>query len=182
MEEFQNLKAEDLLEPEIQPVTKEDILDKLRLKHKILQYQEKFADELKVYDYKMKDLDQLSILDLQNFLEEIRIAVRQRNSTSMVKSFYFTGINFIEKTSTKLGYDLTGFHNVLFQEKEIHKCLDEISLEFEDSLYMPAYLRLPYVTLQVAMSVGQMRRTENVLNNEMKKKIDVEIEEAYSDL
>ena len=157
-------------------------MERLRLKNKILQYQEKFSEELVVYNYKMNKLDELSTGDLEVFLDEIKIAVRQRNSANMTKSFYFGAANFFEKTSTKMGYDITGFHNVLYSQKEIHKCLDEISLEFEDSLYMPAYVRLPYITLQVALSIGQMRKTENIINTELKKKVDDDLVNEYKDL
>lgn len=158
------------------------LMERLKLKNKILQYQEKFSEELKVYDYKMDKLDQLSNPDLEIFLDEIKIAVRQRNSLSMTKSFYFGAANFIEKGACKLGYDIKGFHNVLYQQKEIHKCLDEIALEYEDSLYMPAHVRLPYITLQVALSLHTIRNTENIINNEMKKNVSKEVIDEYADL
>lgn len=165
-----------------QDTRRSQLMERLRLKNKIIQYQEKFSEELKVYDYKMKDMDQLSNSDLEVFLDEIKIAVRQRNSANMTKSFYFGATNFFEKSACKLGYDITGFHNVLYQQKEIHKCLDEIALEYEDSLYMPAYVRLPYITLQVALSLHSMRKTENIINTEMKKTVPKEVIDEYSDL
>lgn len=158
------------------------LMERLRLKSKILQYQEKFSNELKVYDYKMDKLDQLSNPDLEVFLDEIKIAVRQRNSLTMTKSFYFGAANFLEKGACKLGYDIKGFHNVLYQQQEIHKCLDEIALEYEDSLYMPAHVRLPYITLQVALSLYTIRNTENIINTEMKKTVSKEVINEYADL
>ena len=158
------------------------LMERLKLKNKILQYQEKFAEELKVYDYKMNQLDELSNPDLEVFLDEVKIAVRQRNSANMTKSFYFGMTNFVEKSACSMGYDITGFHNVLYQQKEIHKCLDELSLEFEDSLYIPAHVRLPYLTLQVALSIHSIRNTENIIKNEFKKKVDIETQAKYQDL
>ena len=158
------------------------LMERLRLKNKILQYQEKFSDELKVYDYRMNQLDELSNPDLEIFLDEIKIAVRQRNSANMTKSFYFGAANFLEKGACKLGYDIKGFHNVLYNQKEIHKCLDEIALEYEDSLYMPAHVRLPYITLQVAMSLYEIKKTDNIINNELKKNVTKDVTEEYKDL
>lgn len=158
------------------------LMERLKLKNKILAYQEKFAKELKVYDYKMDKLDEFSNEDLEVFLDEVKLCVRQRNSASMTKGMYFGAVNFVEKTSTKLGYDITGFHNVLYAQEEVHKCLDEIALEYEDSMYMPAHIRLPYITLQVAMSLYQIKKVETIIETGMKQEIKKELADEYSDL
>jgi hypothetical protein len=158
------------------------LMERLKLKNKILAYQEKFTKELNVYNYKMEKLDEFSNEDLEVFLDEIKLCVRQRNSASMTKGMYFGAVNFVEKTSTKLGYDITGFHNVLYSQEEVHKCLDEISLEYEDSVYMPAYVRLPYITLQVAMSLYQIKKVETIIETGMKQEIKKEIVDEYADL
>lgn len=163
-------------------IRKGQLMERLKLKSKILAYQEKFSKELKVYDYKMEKLDEFSNGDLEVFLDEIKIAVRQRNSASMTKSMYFGAVNFVEKAATKLNYNITGFHNVLYAQEEVHKCLDEIALEYEDSIYMPAYVRLPYITLQVALSLYQIKKVEDIVENEMKKEIKKEFIDEYADL
>lgn len=197
MSEFDELNDLQPVEESIQPqldyskgkaydqnpdIRRGQLMERLKLKNKILAYQEKFTKELKVYDYKMDKLDEFSNEDLEVFLDEIKLCVRQRNSASMTKSMYFGGVNFLEKTATKLGYDITGLHNVLYAQEEIHKCLDEIALEYEDNMYMPAYVRLPYITLQVAMSLYQVKKVENIIENGMKAEIKREFEDEYKDL
>lgn len=158
------------------------LMERLKLKNKILAYQEKFSRELKVYDYKMEKLDEFSNEDLQVFLDEIKLCVSQRNSASMLKGMYFGAVNFVEKTSTKLGYDITGLHSVLYGQEQIHKCLDILSLEYEDSVYMPPHIMLGYLTLQVAMSVYQVKKIEKVVETGMKEEIKKELVEEYKDL
>lgn len=158
------------------------LMERLKLKSKILQYQEKFERELIAYQYKMDKLDEFSNEDLVVFLDEIKIAVRQRNSLNMTKSLYFGGCDFVEKFGGKVGYDIRGFKNVLSSTQEIHKCLDEIALEFEDTMYMPATVRLGFITLQVAMSLYEVRNTERIINTELNKPLKQEIADLYNDL
>lgn len=163
-------------------VRMQQLMSRLKLKNKILTYQVKFREELLAYEYKMSQLDELSIPDLELFLQEIRIAVRQRNSSAMTKSFYFGAVNLFEKASSKVGFDVTGLHQSLYTQSEIHKCLDEIALEYEDSINMPAHIRLPFITLQAALSINAMNNTRNIINTEMNKTISKDLVDEYKDL
>lgn len=177
MDEFNILQEEAVSKPSMG-----EMIERLRLKTKLITYQEKFPDELKVYDFKMSNLENYSIEELETFLQEVQLAVRMRNSGNMIKNFYFGGIDFIEKASTKLGADLTGLHNILLQQKEVHKILDELSLLYEDQMLMPPHLRLAYTTLQVVLTVYQIKKTENIINKELEKKVPEEVLEEYKDL
>ena len=160
----------------------EQLTERLKLKSKILQYQEKFPEELKAYMYKMDKLDSLSTEDLKIFIDELRIAVRQSGSMGIIKIGYFSTVEFVEKLSCKVGYNVKGFKDLLFQQKEIHKCLDELALEWQDNVYVPPLARLGFYTFQTAAMLHQVRSLENVTESEMKKKIPNEISEMYSDL
>lgn len=194
MDEFDKIKDDkttnvEIPEPEPLPIYSPDpqerrnqIIDRLRLKNKILQYQEKFREELVAYQYKMNMLEDMTTEDLDIFLDEIRIAVRQRNSANMTKTFYFGSVDFIEKASCSFGYDIKGLHAALYAQKEIHKCLDELSLEYEDNIQMPAHIRLPFITLQTVLSLYQVRKIENVIDAELKREVKKEIVDMYKDL
>jgi hypothetical protein len=173
--------------PELSPVESHEtkranLMKRLKLKNKILTYQVKFKNELIAYDYKMQQLDSLTNEDLEMFLDEIQIAVRQRNSTQMISNFYFGACTLVEAVSLRMGCDVTGFASVLKQQEEVQKCLDEISLQYEEECFLPATVRLPVLTLQTLMNVYQFKRTDNVIETEMKKPVDKKIQEEYSDL
>jgi hypothetical protein len=166
-----------------QDIRRGQLMERLKLKNKIIQYQDKFPDELKAYSYKMDKLDQFSNEDLQVFLDEIQIAVSQRNNVGLYKSIYFSGLKFLEKASSHMtGVNMGGLHNVLYGNPEVQKCLDEISLKYCDDLYMPAPVRLTYLSLQVCLTMYDIRKTEQVMNSEFKKPVKEELVKEYSDL
>ncbi len=163
-------------------VRKGELMERLKVKSKILQYQQTFPDELLAYNYKMNQLDQFSTEDLRVFLDEIKIAVSQRNSTGLAKFAYFSAADVIEKIGCKIGYDIKGFKNILNANPEIHKCLNEIALEYADNIYVSPHVRLSFITLSVATNLYQIKKVENVVEKEIQKKIPDDIKEMYNDL
>lgn len=163
-------------------VRKAELMERLKVKSKILQYQQTFPDELLAYNYKMNQLDQFSTEDLRVFLDEVKIVVSQRNSTGLAKFAYFSAVDVIEKIGCKIGYDIKGFKNILNANPEIHKCLNEIALEYADMIYVSPHIRLSFLTLSVATNLYQMKKVENVVEKEIQKKIPDDIREMYNDL
>jgi hypothetical protein len=161
---------------------KKELIERLKIKTKILQYNSKFPQELEAYNYKMNQLDMLSIADLQIFLDEIKIAVNTNCGSNMLSHLYFGGVNVFERIAVKMGYQLTGFSSILKQQPDVYKCLDQISLEMGDNMYMPPHVRLAYLTLNAAIMCNNVQKVENVINNEIKKPIKEKLTIEYQDL
>lgn len=159
-----------------------ELLERLKLKSKILAYQDKFKEELVAYQYKMNQLDLMSNPDLSIFLEEIKVAVNTRSGGQMVHHLYFGGVNLVEKMATKMGYNLTGFSSVLKGQPDVIKTLNQISLEQEDNFYISPHVRLAYLTMNAMMMCYQVKKTEAVINNEIKRQVKKELTVEYQDL
>lgn len=90
--------------PELTPEERHKlILDKMKLKNKILRYKELFPHLLQNFQYRIEDLDQMEIKDLEYLLEELSVAVNTRNSSGLTKILYFESMRIVEGTSTYVG-------------------------------------------------------------------------------
>lgn len=152
------------------------------LKSKLNHCRTLFKEELAGYEDRLTDIDNLPNEDLKLLLDEVKMAISVRRSSNLVKPLYFTGLEFIEKISCRFGYNIEGVHQMMYKNIEVHKCLDEISLDFDDSMYMPAYMRLGIITLQTVVGVYEMKRVEDTLKNEMSRKVKSEVVNEYKDL
>ncbi len=174
--------GEPNFEPSPVPLTQEQILEKLKLKSKIFQYRELFPKQLLVYDYKFADFDSMSIAEIQELLIEIQFAVSSRNSAGFTKQIYFSGVQLTERFGTMLNFQLQGLENALQQSQEVHDCLNELSLKYEDMMFMPPEMRLLHCTLQTALALHKVNSSNNTIKEVLSTRLAEDVQKKYEDL
>lgn len=102
----------------------ERILSEQRLKNKILRYKVSFGKYLLAYDYKIEQMDELSMDQLERLAQEIEIAVSCRTSGNMLKSYYIGSVQMVEKVAPLLSMNLQGLSAVLENNQAIQETLD----------------------------------------------------------
>ncbi len=169
--------------PELTPEERHKlILDKMKLKNKILRYKELFPHLLQNFQYRIEDLDQMEIKDLEYLLEELSVAVNTRNSSGLTKILYFESMRIVEGTSTYVGLQVNGLAEALKQNQAVHDVLNELSLKYESDMYMAPEVRLAYLTATTVLSLHKLNSTGSTINNYLSSKVPENLQKEYKDL
>lgn len=189
MDEFDEL-AENIEEQEpekinvLDTLTDEDrqkyLIEKIKLKGKILRYKELFPHLLQNFNYRIEDLDKLETNELSYLLEEISIAVNTRNSSGLTKMLYFESLKVVEVTSRLVGLKIDGLQAALKDSQAIHDCLNELSLKYENDMYMAPEVRLAYLTGSTILQLHKLNSTKSVVQNFLNE--PVKNPDEYKDL
>jgi hypothetical protein len=162
----------------------DSVIERTKLKLKILRYKEGFSKFLEHYGDKLenKNLEGLSNEDLEFLLEEIRITVGTRNSSSMVSNVFMGLGGVAEHLAPRVGMDLHGLQYFMEKDQNIKDTLLELSLEYESFSYLPPMQRLMLQCGRLVMDVNNHNKAlklQKIFNDsEMKK----EVIEEFNDL
>jgi hypothetical protein len=148
-------------------VPDEEIKKATILKLSILRYKDHFPQHMTLYLEKMElsYLDQLSVKELTNFLDEIRTTVNCLNSISLVHTAYYGAVNLVERFAPLVGFNLNGLTQVVRQSPAINNTLTEIHLQ-NDLIYVKPEIKLfitSLATVQMVLTENDLKRSENVI-------------------
>lgn len=167
-------------------MTKEDrqkyFIEKSKLKNKLLRYKELFPHLLQNFNYRIEDLNRLEIKELQYLLEEIGVAVNTRNSAGLTKILYFESLRVIEFGSKFVGLRVEGLQKALSENQAIHDVLNELSLKYENDMFMAPEIRLGYLTATTILGLHKLNSTKDVITNFLSEKVPDELQKEYNDL
>jgi hypothetical protein len=168
----------DLYTPLI--LTPEEAKEKRKKIIHIKNYIKTFPDILN--EFSLINLSEKSILELDNYIEEIKIMVCSGNNSDLYLGLFQGGCNIIEKGGSYLNYDLTGLSHYALKNDNIIKCVKEISLEYNQMQYIPPEKRLLLLMFSLCYGVNQMNTMKNNINNHMESNIKEELNKKYNDL
>lgn len=160
----------------------ERILSEQRLKNKILRYKVSFGKYLLAYDYKIEQMDELSMDQLERLAQEIEIAVSCRTSGNMLKSYYIGSVQMVEKVAPLLSMNLQGLSAVLENNQAIQETLDELSIKYDVLQAQPPEARLAFLTLQTVMALNNRNKQIDAVKTVVNEPVKKEIIEKYADL
>lgn len=160
----------------------EYLMNKMKLKNKVLRYKELFPHLLQNFNYRIEDLDKMEINELEYLIEELSISVNTRNSAGLTKMLYFEGLRVIEVGGSFVGLKLNGLQAALKDNQAIHDCLNELSLKYENDMYMSPEIRLAYLTSTTILSFHKLNSTRNVIDTFLSEKLDDKLAKKYDDL
>lgn len=162
-----------ILSPEEQKEKRKKII-------KIKNYLKTFPDIL--VDFVSIDTKNMSLKDLDDMIEEIRLTVSCGNNSELLVNGFLMGCNIYEKTASYMGVDLDGFSNIVSRDQNIIKCIKEISLEYQNLNYIPPEKRLIMMMFALSYGVYNMNNMKKHINYNTKKNINDEIINKYNDL
>lgn len=158
------------------------VLQEQKLKNTILRYKAKFGKYLEGFDYKLSDLDNLSIDQLGKLAQEMEIIVSSRNSASFVNHFYFSSVEVLEKIGTGAGFHFGGLSQALANNEAVAETLDELSIKYEGLSYCRPEIRICYLTVQSLIMTHKVNKARIEIETELKKEVPIEILREYEDL
>ena len=168
---------------ELEPEERQKLLiEKVKLKNKILRYKELFPHLLQNFNYRLEDLDNLDNKQLSFLIEELSVIVNTRNSSGLTKMLYFETARVFEFGGRFVGLKVDGLQTALKENQAIHDVLNEISLKYENDMYMAPEIRLGYLTAQTILSLHKLNSSQNVISNFLSEKIPETIKKEFEDL
>lgn len=167
------LNQKPILTPEEAKFRREKII-------KIQRYIYNFENLL--LEFKSIDLTTKSTEELENYLEEIRLIVNNKNSNNILVIGYNQGLGVLESISPYLNMDLQGLSAICSRDQAINDCLKEISIEYLNSKYMKPTYRLAILTAGIALKLNSVNKSNMIINNYLDKKLDNDFEEKYNDI
>jgi hypothetical protein len=162
------------------PLTVDEVKEKRKIIIQIKNYVREFPQVLQ--DFSTIDFNSKSIHDLNNYLEEIKITVCNRNSGGLLIGAFKAGCNVLENVAPVVGFDLTGLGNIAIENKAIVDSVKEISLEYQNLNYIPPEKRLALMMLQMCYALNSVNKYNKKMDNTLEKNIDENINDKYSDL
>ena len=168
-----NLKNEN-------PLSFDEVKEKRKLIIQIKNYVREFPQALQ--EFSTIDFKSKSIPDLNNYLEEIKITVCNKNSGGLMLGAFRASCNLLENVAPVVGFDLTGLGSIAIENKAIVDSVKEISLEYQNLNYIPPEKRLALMMLQMCYSLNSVNKYNKKMDNTLEKNIDENINDKYSDL
>lgn len=158
------------------------MIERMKLKNKILRYRELFPNYVAHFEYRMEDIDRMSEREMEFLIEELGVAVNTRNSSGLTKMLYFESCRFLEVGGSMAGLQVAGLSEALKQNQAIHDVLNELSLKYESDMFMAPEVRLAYLTLTTAVSLHKLNSTSGIINDFLKKEVPKNLAEEFKDL
>lgn len=158
------------------------MIERMKLKNKIMRYRELFPHHLAHFEYKMQEIDAMSEREMEFLIEELSVAVNTRNSSGLTKMLYFESCKFLEVGGTMVGMHITGLSEALRQNQAIHDVLNELSLKYESDMFMMPEIRLAYLTCTTAISLHKLNSNANIIGDFLKKEVPKSMTDEYKDL
>jgi hypothetical protein len=176
--EYLNEAGEELTSEERQ----KKMIERMKLKNKIMRYRELFPQYLAHFEYRMEEIDQMTEKEMLFLIEELSIAVNTRNSSGLTKMLYFESCRFLEVGGGMAGLQIAGLSEALRQNQAIHDVLNELSLKYESDMFMQPEIRLAYLTCTTAISLHKLNSNGHVIGNFLKQEVPKNIADEYKDL
>lgn len=162
------------------PLSFDEVKEKRKLIIQIKNYVREFPQALQ--EFSTIDFNSKNIPDLNNYLEEIKITVCNKNSGGIMLGVFRGGCDILENVAPVVGMDLTNLSRVVVENQAIVDSVKEISLEYQNLNYIPPEKRLCLMMLQTCYALNSFNKYNKKMNNTLEKNIDENINDKYSDL
>ena len=157
-------------------LTDEEVEKKQKLIIMISRYKEspRFKSYLESLGFNLSpcSLKSKSIEDLEQLLQELKVSVSNKNSSSIVNEIYYLGTGIAEGVSQhpkiKDKCDLLGLTKNIKENEEIQDCIECLSLSYGDICSISPEKKIVMLTLSSALktaSINRMLKTLKDKNN-----------------
>lgn len=130
------------------------------------------------------NVESLSVAELNGILEDIRLHVSAKNSTSFNSMAFDIAISTYEHTMTQYSpYNLSGMSNIInSKHPEVQQCLDELTLEYQSFVHIPPQYRLLSVVLLATAQVAAANESGVKIGVKLERPVSSSIKTKYNDL
>ena len=123
-----------------------------------------------------------SMDDLEGKLEDMRLMISTKNSHTIFKTCYVTGVKAVEVIGGKTGAKLYGLADLVNKSPEIDSILREIECEIDILNNVSPTNRLIIATAGCAIACDTINRRSEILQSFTKGSVNATVNDQYKDL
>ena len=146
---------------ELEIESTEDRAERQTLSVRLGRYKDAFPRETEGFKLSRKHLARKSLAALRELADDVRHQVGTRRTGEQMKGLFLAGVNVAEIALPMVGMEVQGLTNIISQNDDILKTVDEIAIARDAAVYVAPEMRLAGAVLQIILALDTHNRAKN---------------------
>jgi hypothetical protein len=123
-------------------------------------YRNSFPQETEGFKLSRKHLTRKSLAALRELADDVKHQVGTRRTGEQFKGLFLAGVNVAEMTLPMVGMEVAGLTNIISQNGDILKTVDEIAISRDAAVYIAPEMRLAGAVIQIILALDTHNRAK----------------------
>ena len=145
---------------ELELESAEEHVERQTLTVRLGRYKDAFPRETEGFKLSRKHLQRKSLAALRELAEDVKHQVGTRRTGEQFKGLFLAGVNVAEMTLPMVGLEVQGLTNIISQNEDILKTVDEIAIARDAAVYVAPEMRLAGAVLQICLALDTHNRSK----------------------
>ena len=146
---------------ELEIESTEDRAERQTLCVRLGRYRNSFPQETEGFKLSRKHLARKSLAALRELADDVKHQVGTRRTGEQMKGLFLAGVNVAEIALPMVGMEVQGLTNIISQNDDILKTVDEIAIARDAAVYVAPEMRLAGAVLQICLALDTHNRAKN---------------------
>ena len=146
---------------ELEIESTEDRAERQTLSVRLGRYRNSFPQETEGFKLSRKHLQRKSLAALRELADDVKHQVGTRRTGEQMKGLFLAGVNVAEIALPMVGMEVQGLTNIISQNDDILKTVDEIAIARDAAVYVAPEMRLAGAVLQIILALDTHNRAKN---------------------
>ena len=138
---------------ELEIESTEDRAERQTLSVRLGRYRDAFPRETEGFKLSRKHLQRKSLAALRELADDVKHQVGTRRTGEQFKGLFLAGVNVAEVALPMVGMEVAGLTNIISQNDDILKTVDEIAISRDAAVYIAPEMRLAGAVLQIILAL-----------------------------
>ena len=138
---------------ELEIESTEDRAERQTLSVRLGRYRDAFPRETEGFKLSRKHLQRKSLAALRELADDVKHQVGTRRTGEQMTAMFLAGVNMAEIALPMVGMEVQGLTNIISQNGDILKTVDEIAISRDAAVYIAPEMRLAGAVLQIILAL-----------------------------
>ena len=154
----ERLRADPDCELELEST--EERAERQTLSVRLGRYRDAFPRECEGFKLTRKHLARKSLAALRELADDVKHQVGTRRTGEQMKGLFLAGVNICEVALPMVGMEVQGLTNIISQNEDILRTVDEIAIARDAAVYVAPEMRLAGAVLHIVMALDGHNRAK----------------------
>ena len=145
---------------ELELESAEEKQERQTLSVRLGRYRDAFPRETEGFKLSRKHLARKSLAALRELADDVHHQVGTRRTGEQMKGLFLAGVNVAEVALPMVGMEVAGLTNIISQNDDILKTVDEIAIARDAAVYVAPEMRLAGAVLQICLALDTHNRSK----------------------
>ena len=137
-----------------------DRVERQTLTVRLGRYRNSFPLETEGFKLARKYLDRKGIAALRELADDVKHAIGCRRTGEQSRGFFLAGVNMAEMVLPMVGIEVQGLTNVISQNEDILKTVDELSIAHDAAVFISPEVRLAAAVAQIVLALDSHNKSK----------------------